>query len=152
MTSTALYQSLTLPTLRIKKRNIEEHLEKTMIEVVDRIMKAQEASDDKFALLEEKRTRLEEKLLQSEEKQRQQDWEFQMKMQMMMTQGMNATTTPTSSSVPYRNTCPMPRLGTDNFFLLHMHFHHRHLRHMTITKHLSALMTMVIIKLSIYFW
>lgn len=39
-----------------------------MLEVVDRIMKAQEASDDKFALLEEKRTRLEEKLLQSEEK------------------------------------------------------------------------------------
>ena len=57
-----------IPTLRIKKRNIEEHLEKTMIEVVDRIMKAQEASDDKFALLEEKRMRLEEKLLQSEEK------------------------------------------------------------------------------------
>ena len=39
-----------------------------------------------------------------------------MKMQMMMMQGMNATTTPTSSSVPYRNVCPMPRLGTDNFF------------------------------------
>ena len=53
-----------------EKRNREERLEKTMVEVVDRIMKAQETSDGMFALLEEKRMRLEEKLLGSEERQR----------------------------------------------------------------------------------
>ena len=46
----------------MKKRNREERLENNMVEVVDRIMKAQEVSDGKFALVEEKRMRLEEKL------------------------------------------------------------------------------------------
>ena len=87
-----------------------------MVEVVDRIMKTQEVSDDKFALLEENRTRLEEKLLQSEERQRQQDRTFQVKMWMMMMQGMNAIIPSPSSSVPYRNVCPMPCRDTDNFF------------------------------------
>ena len=41
-----------------------------MVEVVDHIMKAQETSDGNLALLEEKRMRLEEKLLGSEERQR----------------------------------------------------------------------------------
>ena len=38
-----------------------------------------------------------------------------MRMWMMM-QGMNAAAPPTSSSVPFRNVCPMPHPSTDNFF------------------------------------
>ena len=72
---------------QVKKRNREERFEKAMTQVVDRVMKAQEASDSKFVELEEKRMRLEEKLIESEERQRQQDREFQMRMFAMIMQG-----------------------------------------------------------------
>ena len=41
-----------------------------MIEVVDHVMKAREASDRKFAGLQEKRMKLEKKLLESERQRR----------------------------------------------------------------------------------
>ena len=74
-----------------KKRNREERLEKTMVEVVDRMLKAQASSDSKFAELDEKRIKLEEKLLESEERQRREEKEFILRMWTIMMQGMHAT-------------------------------------------------------------
>ena len=71
---------------QLKKRNKEERFEKAMTQVVDLVMKAQESSDSKFIELEEKRMKLEEKLIESEERQRQQDREFQMRMFAMIMQ------------------------------------------------------------------
>ena len=59
-----------------KKREREEKLEKTMLAVVDRVMKAQESSDAKFTALEEKRMKFEEQLVEIEERQRREDREF----------------------------------------------------------------------------
>ena len=90
-------RSTVLPTVekrRVKKRSREEQLEKTMKEVLDYMIKAQEASDSKFAGLEEKRMKLEEKLIESEERQRHEDREFQVRMWMMVMQGMRVPPPP----------------------------------------------------------
>ena len=71
-----------------KARREREKLEKTMLAVVDRVMKAQESSDAKFTALEEKRMKFEERLVEIEERQRREDREFQMRMWMIM-QGMH---------------------------------------------------------------
>ena len=53
---------------QLKKRNKEEQFEKAMAQVVDLVMKAQESSNSKFIELEEKGMKLEEKLIESEER------------------------------------------------------------------------------------
>ena len=115
-------RSTVLPAVekrQVKKRSRQERLDKTMKEVVDRVMKAQEASDSKFAGLEEKRMKLEEKILESEERQRREDREFQVRLWMMMMQGMHAPPPPPPpppppSSGPFGAVCsPMPS-GSDS--------------------------------------
>ena len=106
--STSVEDNLTPPVTprnerQMRKRSREERLEKTMVEVVDRVLKAQEGSENKFAELEEKRMRLEEKMIESEERQRREDREFQARMWMMLFQGGQ----PNCFSPQYRG-IPMP--------------------------------------------
>ena len=106
--STSVEDNLTPPVTprnerQMRKRSREERLEKTMVEIVDRVLKAQEGSENKFAELEEKRMRLEEKMMESEERQRREDREFQARMWMMLFQGGQAN----CFSPQYRST-PMP--------------------------------------------
>ena len=82
-------RSVTPTEKKGKKRSREEKMENTLMTVVDRMMSAQEASDVKFMTLEEKRMKFEERLLETEERQRREEREFQMRMWTMLMQGMH---------------------------------------------------------------
>ena len=75
--------------LNKKKKRLtrEERMEKTMNVVIDKVMKRQRESDDKFVELEFKRMKMEERLMEMENERRKEDREFQVRMFSMMHQG-----------------------------------------------------------------
>lgn len=75
-----------------------------MTQVIDRVMKAQESSDSKFIELQEKRMKLEEKLI---ERLQQQDREFQMRMLAMIMQA-SLRMEPLVCILQVLRTSPMP--------------------------------------------
>ena len=61
-------------------------MEKTMNVVIDKVMKRQQESDDKYVELEFKHMKMEERLMEMENERRKEDQEFQL-MFSMMSQG-----------------------------------------------------------------
>ena len=62
-------------------------MEKAMNVVIDKVMKRQRESDDRFMELEFKRMKMEERLMEMENERRKEDREFQVRMFSMMCQG-----------------------------------------------------------------
>ncbi|XP_065893653.1 uncharacterized protein [Dysidea avara] len=72
---------------RKKKPTREERMEKSMNVVLEKVMKRQQESDDKYVELELKRMKMEERIMEMENERRKEDRDFQFRMLSMMSQG-----------------------------------------------------------------
>lgn len=88
--SSATSRSATpLPTQRKRKRSKGEKVDTSTSELISKLIKVQEESDERLMKLEEKRLEFEERQLEKEAQQRKEERQFQLRMmQLVMGQGL----------------------------------------------------------------